>query len=131
MSLTSLPALTQRPTLTVPTMVAGQQSTVTCTAPGLCSGSDPRITWRWRDNGENVSYSTADKTESLSGVTKRYSSALTLNASADAHGSRVACQVTFKDDLQATEEAVLNVTCKCNKLLVGEMKLSIDSNHVN
>lgn len=60
-----------------------------------------------------MSYSTADKTETLSGVTKRYSSALTLNASADTHGNRVTCQVSFRDDLKAAEMAVLNVTCEC------------------
>lgn len=103
--------LTQRPTLTVPTLMAGQQSTLICTAPGLCSGSDPKITWSWPGNGGNISYSTADETETLTPVTKRYSSALTLNASADNHGNGVICEVSFRGDLKAAQTAVLNVTC--------------------
>lgn len=63
-----------------------------------------------------MSYTTADTTDTLSGVTKRYSSALTLNASADHHGNIVTCQVSFRDDLKAAEMAVLNVTCECMKL---------------
>lgn len=108
-----LPGLTQRPTLTVPTLMAGQQSTLICTAPGLCSGSDPKITWSWRGNGGNISYSTADETGTLTPVTKRYSSALTLNTSVDNHGNSVTCEVSFRGDLKAAETAVLNVTCEC------------------
>lgn len=110
--------------------MAGQQSTLICTAPGLCSGSDPKITWSWRRNGENISYSTADQTETLTPVTKRYRSALTLNASADNHGNSVTCEVSFRGDLKAAETAVLNVTCECTTVAccgaetIGQIKSS-------
>ena len=42
--------LTQNTQVKVPaTVTEGQQTTLTCTAPGLCSGPPPPIiTWTWR-----------------------------------------------------------------------------------
>ncbi|KAM4568079.1 sialoadhesin-like, partial [Fundulus diaphanus] len=41
----SVKDLNQRPTVTNPPLTEGQQATLTCTAPGLCSSSPPKITW--------------------------------------------------------------------------------------
>uniref|UniRef100_A0A3B4UD71 B-cell receptor CD22 n=1 Tax=Seriola dumerili TaxID=41447 RepID=A0A3B4UD71_SERDU len=75
----SIKALTQKPEVTIPPLTEGQQTTLTCTAPGLCSGSDPQITWTWRG--------------SLSAVTQKHSSNLTFNPSAEHHGTSVTCKV--------------------------------------
>lgn len=105
--------LIQKPTLMVPTLVEGQQSTLVCTAPGLCSGSGPNITWAWRGTGENTSHVTTQETETVSQFTKRHSSTLTLNSSAENHGDSVVCEVRFKNSIRAEEAATLNVTCEC------------------
>uniref|UniRef100_A0A3B3TY40 Ig-like domain-containing protein n=1 Tax=Poecilia latipinna TaxID=48699 RepID=A0A3B3TY40_9TELE len=61
-------------------------ATLTCTAPGLCSGSPPKITWMWRRKGEM---------ENLTVVTQRHSSILTFNSSAKHHNTNVTCKVSF------------------------------------
>ncbi|XP_070767893.1 sialic acid-binding Ig-like lectin 14 [Enoplosus armatus] len=49
----SVSDLIQKPTVMIPSLTGGQQTTLTCTAPGLCSGSGPEITWTWRGAGES------------------------------------------------------------------------------
>ncbi|KAK1895317.1 Myeloid cell surface antigen CD33 [Dissostichus eleginoides] len=64
--------LTQKPSVTIPALTEGQQTTLTCTAPVLCSGSDPKITWTWRGAGEKDSQITGNitafKTENLTAI---------------------------------------------------------------
>ncbi|XP_022619963.1 sialic acid-binding Ig-like lectin 14 [Seriola dumerili] len=107
-------ALTQKPEVTIPPLTEGQQTTLTCTAPGLCSGSDPQITWTWRGAGEKGSHITGNitdfKTESLTAVTQRHSSTLTFNASAEHHGTSVTCKVSFTGN--ATTEETVTLTCE-------------------
>uniref|UniRef100_A0AAQ4QJH0 Ig-like domain-containing protein n=1 Tax=Gasterosteus aculeatus aculeatus TaxID=481459 RepID=A0AAQ4QJH0_GASAC len=67
-----------------------------CTAPGLCSGWDPEITWTWRGH--------------LTSVTRRHSSTLTFNPSAEHHGTDVTCKVRFTNDITTEETETLNVT---------------------
>ena len=99
--------------MVIPPLTAGQQSTLTCTAPGLCSGSVPTITWTWRGTGENDSHITGNiMTETLSAVTQRHSSTLTFNSSAEHHGTEVTCKVGFTGDTTTEETVTLNVTCK-------------------
>uniref|UniRef100_A0A3B4UAL5 B-cell receptor CD22 n=1 Tax=Seriola dumerili TaxID=41447 RepID=A0A3B4UAL5_SERDU len=92
----SIKALTQKPEVTIPPLTEGQQTTLTCTAPGLCSGSDPQITWTWRG--------------SLSAVTQKHSSNLTFNPSAEHHGTSVTCKVSFTGNAATEETVTLNVT---------------------
>ncbi|XP_022620068.1 sialic acid-binding Ig-like lectin 14 isoform X2 [Seriola dumerili] len=110
----SIKALTQKPEVTIPPLTEGQQTTLTCTAPGLCSGSDPQITWTWRGAGEKGSHITGNitdfKTESLTAVTQRHSSTLTFNASAEHHGTSVTCKVSFTGNAATEETVTLNVT---------------------
>ncbi|CAK6964273.1 uncharacterized protein LOC113169033 [Scomber scombrus] len=110
----SVKALSQKPTVMVPPLTEGQQITLTCTAPGLCSGSVPTITWTWRGRGENTTEITGNlterKTENLTAVTQRHSSTLTFNASAEHHGTQVTCKVGFTGDTATEETLTLNVT---------------------
>ncbi|XP_022620065.1 sialic acid-binding Ig-like lectin 10 isoform X1 [Seriola dumerili] len=110
----SIKALTQKPEVTIPPLTEGQQTTLTCTAPGLCSGSDPQITWTWRGAGEKGSHITGNitdfKTESLSAVTQKHSSNLTFNPSAEHHGTSVTCKVSFTGNAATEETVTLNVT---------------------
>ncbi|XP_059195060.1 sialoadhesin-like [Centropristis striata] len=110
----SVKGLTQKPTVMVPPLTEGQQTTLTCTAPGLCSGSVPTITWTWRGAGEDDSHIsgniTAFKTENLTAVTQRHSSTLTFNSSAEHHGSIITCKVRFTNGTTTEETMTLNVT---------------------
>ncbi|XP_059195199.1 myeloid cell surface antigen CD33-like isoform X2 [Centropristis striata] len=110
----SVKGLTQKPTVMVPPLTEGQQTTLTCTAPGLCSGSVPTITWTWRGAGEDDSHIsgniTAFKTENLTAVTQRHSSTLTFNSSAEHHGSIITCKVGFTNGITTEETMTLNVT---------------------
>ena len=97
----------------IPPLTEGQQTTLTCTAPGLCSGSVPTITWMWRGTGKNDSHITGDiMTENPTAVTQRHSSTLTFNSSAEHHGTNVTCKVSFTGDTTTEETVTLNVTCK-------------------
>nr|XP_033496957.1 uncharacterized protein LOC117266109 [Epinephelus lanceolatus] len=113
-AIVSVKGLTQRPTVMIPPLTEEQQTTLTCTAPGLCSGSDPEITWMWGGAGENFSHITGNitafKTEDLTAVTQGHSSTLTLNPSAKHHGTDVTCKVSFTNNITTEETVTLNVT---------------------
>uniref|UniRef100_A0A3Q1FQV6 Ig-like domain-containing protein n=1 Tax=Acanthochromis polyacanthus TaxID=80966 RepID=A0A3Q1FQV6_9TELE len=91
----------------------GKQATLTCTAPGLCSGSLPKIIWKWRGAGENDSYITGNitafKTENLTAGTKRHSSTLTISPSAEHHGTNITCKVRIKGGPPTEKTLTLNV----------------------
>ncbi|XP_073341685.1 sialic acid-binding Ig-like lectin 5 [Pagrus major] len=106
--------LIQKPTVMIPSLTDGQQITLTCTAPGLCSGSYPTITWTWRGRGEKGSHITGNitavKTENVTAITQRHSSTLTFNSSAEHHGTSVTCKVSFTGNMTMEETVTLNVT---------------------
>ncbi|KAF7670456.1 hypothetical protein LDENG_00074460 [Lucifuga dentata] len=110
----NIKALSQKPTMMVPELTEGQQTTLTCIAPGRCSGSAPKITWMWREQGQNESHisgnSTAFKTENVTAVTQRHTSTLTFNPSAKHHGTEVTCKVSFIDNMTTEETVTLNVS---------------------
>ncbi|XP_049902725.1 sialic acid-binding Ig-like lectin 5 [Epinephelus moara] len=110
--------LTQKPTVMIPPLTEGQQTTLTCTAPGLCSGSDHKITWMWGGAGETDSHITGNitafKTENLTAVTQRHSSNLTFNPSAKHHGTNVTCKVSFANSISTEETVTLNISLKGN-----------------
>uniref|UniRef100_A0A8C9Y8Q1 Ig-like domain-containing protein n=1 Tax=Sander lucioperca TaxID=283035 RepID=A0A8C9Y8Q1_SANLU len=83
--------------------------TLSCTAPGLCSGSDPEISWT---------------TENLTAVTQRHSSTLTFNSSAEHHGTNVSCKVSFTNNITTEETVTLNVT-ECFMNDPGYLSLSL------
>ncbi|KAK2844936.1 hypothetical protein Q5P01_011595 [Channa striata] len=106
--------LSQKPTVTVPPLTEGHQTTLTCTAPGLCSGSVPEITWTWRGAGVQDSHITGNitdfKTENLTAVTQRHRSTLTFDPSAEHHGTEVTCKVKFTGNIITEETVTLNVS---------------------
>uniref|UniRef100_A0A674NA83 Sialic acid-binding Ig-like lectin 14 n=1 Tax=Takifugu rubripes TaxID=31033 RepID=A0A674NA83_TAKRU len=86
-----LNALSQKPTVTVPPLTEGQQGSLTCTAPGLCSGSGPKITWTWTEGGKE-------------------DSTLTFNSLAESHDANVTCAVRYRNNITTFETVTLNVT---------------------
>ncbi|XP_008429458.1 sialic acid-binding Ig-like lectin 14 isoform X2 [Poecilia reticulata] len=110
----SLTGLNQKPSVMIPPLTEGQQATLTCTAPGLCSGSPPNITWMWRGKGGKDSFIkgniTASKTENQTAFTQRHISTLTFNSSADHHNTNMTCKVSFTYGITTEETVTLNVT---------------------
>uniref|UniRef100_A0A3P8NES3 B-cell receptor CD22 n=1 Tax=Astatotilapia calliptera TaxID=8154 RepID=A0A3P8NES3_ASTCA len=101
--------------LMIPTLTEGQQATLTCTAPGLCSGSVPEITWTWRGAGGTESYITGNstnfKTENLVDFTQRHISTLTFNASSEHHNTSITCKINFTCGKTTEETLTVNVNC--------------------
>uniref|UniRef100_A0A3Q2P4N3 Vascular cell adhesion protein 1-like n=1 Tax=Fundulus heteroclitus TaxID=8078 RepID=A0A3Q2P4N3_FUNHE len=118
----SVKDLNQRPTVTNPPLTEGQQANLTCTAPGLCSGSPPKITWMWRGKEENESMIgniTALRTENLTAVTQRHSSTLTFIPSAEHHNSNITCKVSFTGNIATEETLILKVNYKRKPHITG------------
>ncbi|CAI5662083.1 unnamed protein product [Oreochromis niloticus] len=109
----SVKGLNQKPTVMIPTLTEGQQATLTCTAPGLCSGSVPQITWTWRGAGGTESYITGNstdfKTENLTTFRQRHSSTLTFKSSAEQHNTTVTCKIRFTGETTTEEASTLKV----------------------
>ncbi|XP_064804581.1 sialic acid-binding Ig-like lectin 5 [Oncorhynchus masou masou] len=107
-------ALTQKPSVLTPPLTEGEPATLTCTAPGICSGTPPNITWTWRGTGDNITElrdnTTTQRREDLTSVTTTHFSTLTFTPSAEHHTTKVTCQVTFKGKISTEETVTLNVT---------------------
>ncbi|XP_062254421.1 sialic acid-binding Ig-like lectin 12 [Platichthys flesus] len=118
----SVKGLSQRPTVMIPPLTEGQLTTLTCTAPGLCSGSEPTFTWRWRGRGESDAdlsgNITAFKTENVAEFAKTSSSSLSFSPSAEHHRTNITCTVLFQGNVSTVETATLNVTYSPNKVTV-------------
>ncbi|XP_053288220.1 sialic acid-binding Ig-like lectin 14 [Pleuronectes platessa] len=112
----SVQGLSQRPTVMIPPLTEGQLTTLTCTAPGLCSGSEPTFTWRWGGRGESdadlTGNITAFKTENVAAFAKRRSSTLSFSPSAEHHGTNITCTVLFQGHVSTEETATLSVSCE-------------------
>ncbi|XP_045573686.1 myeloid cell surface antigen CD33-like [Salmo salar] len=115
-------ALTQEPSVLTPPLTEGEPATLTCTAPGICSGTPPNITWTWRGAGDNITElrdnTTIQKREDLTSVTTTHFSTLTFTRSAKHHGTKVTCLVTFNGSVTTKKTLKLNVTrfghdCTC------------------
>uniref|UniRef100_A0A4W5RI86 Ig-like domain-containing protein n=1 Tax=Hucho hucho TaxID=62062 RepID=A0A4W5RI86_9TELE len=109
-------ALTQKPSVLTPPLTEGEPATLTCTAPGFCSGTPPNITWTWRGTGDNITElrdnTTIQMREDLTNVTTTHFSTLTFTPSAEHHNMMVMCQVSFQKKYQIEETVTLNVTCE-------------------
>ncbi|XP_036829582.1 sialic acid-binding Ig-like lectin 5 isoform X2 [Oncorhynchus mykiss] len=107
-------ALTQKPSVLTPPLTEGEPATLTCIAPGMCSGTPPNITWTWRGTGDNITElrdnTTIQEREDLTTVTTTHFSTLTFTPSAEHHNMMVTCQVTFQKKYQIEETVTLNVT---------------------
>ncbi|CAI5662085.1 unnamed protein product [Oreochromis niloticus] len=112
----SVKGLNQKTRVKIPTLTEGQQATLTCTAPGLCSGSVPEITWTWRGAGGTESYITGNstdfKTENLTAFTQRHISTLTFKSSAEQHNTTVTCKIRFTGGKSTQKTFTLNVNHK-------------------
>uniref|UniRef100_A0A3Q2GKQ8 Ig-like domain-containing protein n=1 Tax=Cyprinodon variegatus TaxID=28743 RepID=A0A3Q2GKQ8_CYPVA len=111
--LLSVTDLNQKAELKIPPLTDGQQVTLTCTAPGFCSGSPPIFTWMWRRKAENSSHIpgniTASTTENLTAVAQSHSSTLTFKPSVENHNTDISCKVSFIGGKTTEETATLNV----------------------
>ncbi|XP_044847597.1 sialic acid-binding Ig-like lectin 13 [Mauremys mutica] len=73
------------------TLLAGQPVTVTCTAPGRCSGPPSRVTWMgpFSDTARDISVQLANGTWA-------HSSALSFTPGLGDHGKELVCSVTYR-----------------------------------
>ncbi|CAM5124813.1 unnamed protein product [Natator depressus] len=94
----SVPGLTEEPEIQISparglpgTLLAGEPVTVTCTAPGRCSGPPPRVTWMgpFSDTARDVSAPLANGTWARS-------SALHFTPAPGDHGKELVCTVTYR-----------------------------------
>ncbi|KAM4580555.1 sialic acid-binding Ig-like lectin 14 isoform 2-T2 [Odontesthes bonariensis] len=111
----SIKGRNQKPIVTIPPLTEGQQTTLTCTAPGSCSGSRPKISWMWRGAGEKDSHIAGNitaETNNLTAVTHSHSSSLTFNPSAEHHNTNVTCKINFVGGRTTEETVTLNVNYK-------------------
>lgn len=85
-------------------------------APGLCSGSEPKITWKWKGRGKEDSHIadniTGVRTELGIGVTRKHVSTLMFEAAASHHLTNVTCKVSFKNNISTEETVTLNINCE-------------------
>ncbi|XP_052350150.1 sialic acid-binding Ig-like lectin 7 isoform X1 [Oncorhynchus keta] len=106
-------ALTQKPSVLTPPLTEGEPATLTCTAPGMCSGTPPNITWTWRGTGDNITELrdniTIQMREDLTTVTTTHFSTLTFTPSAKHHGTNVTCRVTFNGRITTKKTLTMNV----------------------
>ncbi|KAM8826628.1 myelin-associated glycoprotein-like isoform 1-T1 [Synchiropus picturatus] len=109
----SVRGLSQKPILDVPQLKEGQLTTLTCTAPGFCSGSEPTISWKWEGKGKSPHLVggniTAQNSVSLGAVRRQYSSTLIFSASSEHHSSSITCTVVFKHGGSREEKQTLEV----------------------
>uniref|UniRef100_A0A8C0FZJ1 Ig-like domain-containing protein n=1 Tax=Chelonoidis abingdonii TaxID=106734 RepID=A0A8C0FZJ1_CHEAB len=73
------------------TLLAGEPVTVTCTAPGRCSGPPPRVTWTgpFRNTAQDVS-------TQLANGSWAYSSALSFTPGPGDHGKELVCTISYR-----------------------------------
>ncbi|XP_044846855.1 myeloid cell surface antigen CD33-like [Mauremys mutica] len=104
----SVPGLTEEPEIQISparglpkTLVAGEPVTVTCTAPGRCSGPPPRVTWTgpFSDTARDVS-------AQLENGTWAHSSALSFTPGPGDHGKELVCSVTYRPQGPSTNRTV-------------------------
>ncbi|XP_029593416.1 uncharacterized protein LOC115177071 isoform X2 [Salmo trutta] len=134
-------ALTQKPSVLTPALTEGESATLTCTAPGICSGTPPNITWTWRGTGDNITElrdnTTIQMREDLTIDTTTHFSTLTFTPSAKHHGTNVTCLVTFNGSITTKKTLTMNVAhvkkptiSGCNTVREGDtlnLTCSVDS----
>ncbi|XP_075462446.1 sialic acid-binding Ig-like lectin 10 isoform X3 [Ascaphus truei] len=92
-------------------IVAGKEATLTCTAPGKCSGTAPRMTWE-KDKKpykpSSIPWQNAIKDNKTGTLT--YSIEVTFTPSRRDHQSSITCKVTFPAVRTSTQKTIkLNV----------------------
>lgn len=107
--------LSQKPKMKMSQLVEGEETTLTCTAPGLCSGSDPKFSWSWSRAGED--FNVPDPSITNLGRT----STLSFIPSAEQHGAEVTCKVTFPGEVTTEEKACVNMRRKYHSFAVDNI----------
>ncbi|XP_030605307.1 sialic acid-binding Ig-like lectin 14 [Archocentrus centrarchus] len=119
----SIGGLTQKPRIKIPPMTEGQQATLTCTAPGLCSGSIPEVSWTWRGAGGTESYitgnSTSFRTKAQTAFSQRHIATLTFNSSAEHHNTNITCKIRFTGEKTTEASSTLKVNSKRTLQITG------------
>uniref|UniRef100_A0A8C7GC97 Ig-like domain-containing protein n=1 Tax=Oncorhynchus kisutch TaxID=8019 RepID=A0A8C7GC97_ONCKI len=113
----------------------GEPATLTCTAPGICSGTPPNITWTWRGTGDNITElrdnTTTQRRVDLTAFTTTHFSTLTFTPSAKHDGTKVTCLVTFNgsymhpitvEQILFTEYVVLKINCRLSNIPIFPIK---------
>ncbi|XP_036829576.1 sialic acid-binding Ig-like lectin 5 isoform X2 [Oncorhynchus mykiss] len=122
--------LTQKPSVLTPPLTEGEPATLTCIAPGMCSGTPPNITWTGRGTGDNIielrDNITIQEREDLTTVTTTHFSTLTFTPSAEHHNMMVTCQVTFQKKYQIEETVTLNMTYVKDPQITGNEMVKED-----
>uniref|UniRef100_A0A668RTR9 Immunoglobulin domain-containing protein n=1 Tax=Oreochromis aureus TaxID=47969 RepID=A0A668RTR9_OREAU len=75
----SVKGLKQKPTVMIPTLTEGQQATLTCTAPGLCSGSRHVSTLTFNPSAEHHNTNVTCKIHFTGEMTTEKTSGLKVN----------------------------------------------------
>ncbi|XP_077453962.1 sialic acid-binding Ig-like lectin 5 [Stigmatopora argus] len=109
--------LSQKPTMTVHTTSDGEAATLTCEAPGRCSGHRPVFSWAWKGSGDpddnsrtGVSNVTSYLSTLVSPFMNHYRSSLSFNPSGQQHGREITCKVSYWRNIVTEKTTMLNVT---------------------
>ncbi|XP_077112433.1 sialic acid-binding Ig-like lectin 13 [Ranitomeya variabilis] len=96
--------LTDKPEISVGTLEAGKEATVTCKSPGVCAGTAPDFTWNGQ-HGVSSNYS-----NSYSNRTSIYFSNFNFTPARIDNGKSLGCKVAFLSNKAVTEQTItLNV----------------------
>ncbi|XP_073426714.1 sialic acid-binding Ig-like lectin 13 isoform X2 [Dendrobates tinctorius] len=96
--------LKEKPEISVGTLVAGKEATVTCRSPGVCAGTAPGFTWTGQ-YGESLNYN-----NSYSNLTSIYFSNFTFTPARIDNGKSLECKVAFLSNTAVTQQTIkLNV----------------------
>uniref|UniRef100_A0A674JKK7 Ig-like domain-containing protein n=1 Tax=Terrapene triunguis TaxID=2587831 RepID=A0A674JKK7_9SAUR len=95
-------------------LLAGEPVTVTCTAPGRCSGRPPRVTWTgpFSDTARNVSAQLANSTWA-------HSSALNFTPGLGDHGKELVCNVTYHPPQGPSTSRTIQLHVDCDPFSLG------------
>ncbi|XP_077116171.1 sialic acid-binding Ig-like lectin 13 [Ranitomeya variabilis] len=97
--------LTDKPEISVGTLEAGKEATVTCKSPGVCAGTAPSFTWTSQP-GVSLNYN-----NSYPNRTSIHFSKFTFTPARIDNGKSLGCKVAFPSSKAVTQETItLNVT---------------------
>ncbi|XP_069598621.1 sialic acid-binding Ig-like lectin 13 [Ranitomeya imitator] len=104
--------LTDKPEISVGTLEAGKEATVTCKSPGVCAGTAPGFTWTGQ-HGVSSNYN-----NSYPNRTSIHFSKITFTPARSDNGKSLECKVAFLSDTAVTQETItLNVTYPPNVII--------------
>uniref|UniRef100_A0A8C0FZR8 Ig-like domain-containing protein n=1 Tax=Chelonoidis abingdonii TaxID=106734 RepID=A0A8C0FZR8_CHEAB len=104
------------------TLLAGEPVTVTCTAPGRCSGPPPRVTWTgpFRNTAQDVS-------TQLANGSWAYSSALSFTPGPGDHGKELVCTISYRPPWGPSTRRTVQLHVQTQALSLSTTGLSCDA----